>query len=660
MMAKAVCGILTDAAGNPIPRCGVLLFDTGFAFALMDACSTIASHAEMWTDLSLNSDASVDNTSEFHRSDRWLTDYSHLMNDEEPFKPRWSTADARRAAIGDSLFAMALDFIVYHEIGHVILGHNDWLHWVRKRNNRAVDQSLAVKIRSSARETSILRGMEIEADQFATYYLPPGPWGLQHDSKARFHGHPIGAFLRCFSSATGIVACFSAKSQAQKERREHPDIGLRFLAIQYLQIQKIIKSERMSESEAQAVHQICRDDFIRIARILGATDKLRVFHVGRGELASYTGPDGDLDVEKVVTRIKYMKDAIKGRARRAALATLRQTRFVESAFQKPWIDRLLDGFVEPRNENQEVTAPKSPEFLAQSLYNAHYATGSVGSLATVILELIAKVVRTHNNSNGVREAYARALCNALQADGVALECVNAALQSLRDLQRNYSKDAEVRQQLANALFAAYEKHVAFGQSCSALLDELHQLASSNVGTVEERIRLAATLANAVNDVAGDKIRIQQHLSRIEELCASHPEEAELGVRHARAITNAALACPVDVEWHNDLIGTMRELARAADGDEAIEDQYAKLLAIAMYVTVTTLGERGLDQAVNLAEEMRPLRAAVQRQRQLKENELFNAGFVSAMQVARTIETDDVAARILAASKYVFGELHTPV
>lgn len=179
-----------NAFAHSIARQAIVGYNIGLAYAIEDACSSVAHHKQFATDILGFDDR--------HRScqcpvcggprrlDNLYTDYSWLTGSSPNSYGSWvpivaSTVPTPRSTIGGQLMDMCLQWTAGHELAHVLLGHLGW----REDARAALFESRSEGHRASSHdptreipEISLMHTAEVEADRLATRFTLSNPGQL--------------------------------------------------------------------------------------------------------------------------------------------------------------------------------------------------------------------------------------------------------------------------------------------------------------------------------------------------------------------------------------------------------------------------------------------------------------------------------------------------
>lgn len=652
---------IKDENGNPKSRSGIIQFNAGTAFALHDASSTVASHPELWKDLDLAPGTSKDNSIAYHETDAWLVHYPHLASGA-PYEPRWSTEDRRRADIGDCIFVMAVDFMVFHELGHIVLGHTDLLRWLHKEGR---SDEYAYEAPGSKRYISLRRALEIEADQFAATNLAPGPWGPQHNSEANFHPHPTGAYLRCMSAALAVVSCIDGRSSSgmSPSRRVHPEASLRYLGVMSLLLNRATESGRMTIDDALAVERHIQSDYVGIADALGASDRLRAFRV-KMHFAPIAGESRDALAQRLQRSWQSVEERKKVRAARAALAMLRHSHLVESVVRRPFIERQLEGFSPPKEKEAAVDASKAetwhPEFSIQSLFNAHYSLGSTGEDAGEILAVMRRLAARQGTAQAY-EPLIRAHTNTLLNERASEDDHQVALSGLLSLQTELPDAPRWRPSLVTALGTLYENWPAKRPGRQDVVERMIAISGHPDVAPEEIANIASTVANSMCDLEGMPEVIFERLAFLDDLCEANPDDATIAGKRVRALGNAALTDPRDSVFRRECVERMHAIIDSGPTTPEIDESCAQMVGVALLSSAAlNQAPNAIEELVRYAEMAERFRLAVWRNLDAPLAKLFRDAFAAAADRARRSGDAVNQERIQKAALKVFDVLQNPI
>lgn len=639
-------------------RSGRIECSTGFPFALFDACSTMASHPTMWLDsVFCTMDQISDNSSDYHESNNWLLDYSHLRQDEE-FRPRFTTTNRQRAAIGDTLFWLATEFILLHECGHLILGHVDWSRWQRGfEQSHAVEknQSLSTYLRGGLSATHVRRAFEIEADLFATHMLAGNPRSVKDG--AGTHPNPKIAKIRLLLAGIGIAMCINSRSRPQIKAmaKMHPEAGARYLGCALEIINRVIHSGIFTPEEVVWIDNKQRFDFTMIAMILGAASQLRPFRVTRSDTPN-------AEPNKLDTDQQLARSVPEDRAIRVATRAHRQLIYAEVALGSSWHERMSDGYT------SEITAPKrlddsyrTATFAAQSLFNAHHAVGATSQPAKLIRKTMQTVLSI-NPKEEVAEALSRALSDAATAELATSIEIKGVISELEELMQRFPGHREVARSLSTALWKQYEVNDLAADQRLLILQQVGELACAPGATASERVVLAGLLANAILDTGDDSKAVYSLLGELHNLLDTDTENEALAERVARGTMNAVTQCPKNIDLHLYALSKTTAMLDRGIRNETTELHHSRQLT-ASAMMLSLLGDNvNEEQIIEICDCLasKTLRLGVWSQLDGESQEFFGAAFLIAAKQMIHNDSKSELQRLEAAAIDLFGKMRNPL
>ena len=202
-------------------------FSVATPLALSSVAMTLTASEHFMPDVPLNRSLIIHEDSKKSRLHNFV-DYRYLRESDGLRFPR-RTTDPRRLPIGDSLFALALQFIALHEEGHYLNGHLDPNLNFCERGTYSERRNVSSAV--SADELLNCRALELDADHFAlTTMLSPL---LQKGTKEYLSAMPsklgetrlgYARFLGSASMVLGLILwqAEGGMSGPPAEKRTHP------------------------------------------------------------------------------------------------------------------------------------------------------------------------------------------------------------------------------------------------------------------------------------------------------------------------------------------------------------------------------------------------------------------------------------------------------
>lgn len=204
-----------------------------------------------------------------------FVNYNHLRLLESGVPTPRRTDDSRRYPIGDSLFALALQFIALHEEGHYLNGHLDpSLSFCQQGTYRETNN---ISLVNSADDSLTLRALELDADHFAliTMLIPllmEGGTRYISATASELGRTPLG-FLHFVGNVSTMLGAIlwqaeSGMSEIPIEKRTHPSPFCRIVHFAHLS-SRFVSLIAKSDSKAQAWNEAINRDTAAILDLFG-------------------------------------------------------------------------------------------------------------------------------------------------------------------------------------------------------------------------------------------------------------------------------------------------------------------------------------------------------------------------------------------------------
>lgn len=249
-------------------------FSVAAPLALTYVALALTATEEFMSDVPLNRSLTVREDPQDTRVHSFV-DYRYLRHAEDGVRILRRTDDSSRYPVGDSLFALALQFIALHEEGHYLNGHLDPTLGFCERGTYSERRNIS----SAASKDELLtsRALELDADHFATSaLLAPlcSSAATEYISATicELGRVPLGfmRFVGCASMMLGLILwqVEGGVGGPPAERRTHPTPLCRILHFAHL-VSRFVSVLAQNDEEAQAWNETVNRDASAILNMFG-------------------------------------------------------------------------------------------------------------------------------------------------------------------------------------------------------------------------------------------------------------------------------------------------------------------------------------------------------------------------------------------------------